>query len=243
MVLVIAFVVFMGRGISGYLWKGLAVLSPVTGGIGSGARAVYAELESKPGLLAENEALQSQVAALQSELTDYNAVIEENIELKAQFGRLDSAQSAILAGVIAAPPRTPYDTLEIDAGTDEGISVGDLVSAGNGLLIGTVDTALSSSARVTLFSSAGETQQGYLRGSTPVTVIGQGSGSLTTTIPAGINASVGDVINFPGIAGDVSEVVSALEAPSGNSFETLYLHLPVDPYSLRFVSVRLTAAQ
>ncbi len=180
------------------------------------------------------------IESVAAALADREALYRENIDLKARLGREMQAQR-ILGGVISRPPATPYDTLVIDAGVLEGVSTGDLVSAGGTIIVGTVSEVYPHVARVTLYSSPGETYDALLHLSggvhVPVAIEGQGGGSLRAQVPAGTAVEVGDSALLPGIAGGVSALVSSIEKAEGESFSTLYFSLPVNPSTLRFVEV------
>lgn len=188
----------------------------------------------------ENAQLRAELASTTAALADRDALYRENVLLKAQFGR-DTALHGILAGVVMAPPGIPYDTLLIDAGSAQGISTGDLVSAGGTTVIGTVSEVYATASRVKLFSSPGESYQAFVvHGATsiPVSIEGQGAGSMEGQIPAGSVVAEGDTVEFPGIAGGFVGQVSHVDAKNGESFQTVYVRLPVDLFSLRFVEVR-----
>jgi len=165
-----------------------------------------------------------------------DALYQENLELKARLGR-DARVVRILGAVLLRPPATPYDTLVIDAGSVEGVAVGDLVSSGGTIVIGTISEVYARAARVTLYSAPGQRYDALLRGVIPLAIEGQGGGSLQARLPAGSAVSVGDSALLPGIAGGLSARVSRIERGDGESFVTLYFSLPVDMLGLRFVEV------
>ncbi len=209
----------------------------------------------------EDTQLRAELASTTAALLDRDHLYAENLDLKQRLGR-DAHMQTILAGVLLRPPGIPYDTLVIDAGTQQGVAEGDLVSAGGTTLIGTVATVYDTTARVELFSAPGKTFDALLLTSNattvtpadanassttlvqhmgdhtiPVSVQGQGGGSFVAQVPAGAHVSVGDSVLFPGVAGGYAGAVSAVFAKNGESFETLYLHLPVAITDLRFVEV------
>ena len=184
----------------------------------------------------DNQRLRAELASTTALVADRNALYQENLELKARLAR-DAGLDTILAGVLMRPPATPYDTLMIDAGSAEGSAEGDLVSAGGTTLIGTVSVVYAHTSRVTLFSAPGQTYNVLLRGSVPVSMQGQGGGSLVGQVPAGTPVAPGDALLFPGIASGFAGEVSYVDAKQGQSFETLYARLPVDPLSLQFVEI------
>jgi cell shape-determining protein MreC len=145
------------------------------------------------------------------------------------------------------PPGTPYDTLIIDAGKQDGIEQGALVSAGGNSYIGTVSDVYTSTSRVTLFSAPGSSHNVLVMLSSragtgiPVSLVGDGAGSMSARIPSATPVSVGDYVVVPGIAMAFAGTVSHVDKPAGDSFETLYVNLPVDLFSLQFVEVRVPA--
>ncbi len=194
-----------------------------------------------------------EVARLNAALSEANAraadrdvLYQENLDLMTRLGR-DASVKTILAGVVLRPPAVPYDSYVIDAGSEQGVAIGDQVSAGGTTLIGTVRQVYATTARVVLFSAPGESYDALLmsqnasttatHGTVPVRVDGGGAGSLSAHVPAGTNVVVGDSIVFPGIVGGFSGIVSQVVAPEGDSFKTIYLHLPVNPFSVLFVEV------
>ncbi len=190
----------------------------------------------------ETTQLEAELASTSALIADRDMLYEENLALKAELGRQISSRT-VLAGVLQGPPGIPYDTLIIDVGTQNGVVAGDVVSAGGTTAIGEVSNAYDSISRVTLYSASGQTYQALLMlssGTTvPITIEGQGAGSMDGTVPAGTAASVGDTVMFPGIAGGFIGSVSQIVAPSGQSFETMYINLPVDLFSLQYVEVEL----
>lgn len=222
---------------SGFFWRVAAPLQNVFGYFGGTLGNLGAQFKTNASLAQQNAQLQQMLEQLQARAADREVLYEENIALKQQFGRPDAARGGILVAVVARPPAVPYDTLIIDIGNDLDASVGNFVSAGGGTLIGQITDVYATTARVALFSTAGNSYQGLLRGEIPVTVEGQGAGALSAQVPTGTQVSIGDTISLPGIAANVSEIVSSIDAPQNNSFKTLYLRLPANIFTLRFVEI------
>lgn len=235
--IIILFCIVLFRGALGSIvWR---VMTPVLSHNPFGA--LGAQLQSKTALAGENDTLRAELASTTAALADRNVLYQENLELKARLDR-DGSMHTILAGVILRPPATPYDTLTIDAGKAQGVAQGALVSAGGTTLIGEVDEVFDTTARVTLFSAPGQTYQALLtetdaHASVPISVQGQGNGSLVAEVPTTIAVQVGDSVIFPGVAGGLASTVVAVDEKSNQSFETVYMRLPVDPEQLRYVEV------
>ncbi len=222
---------------SGLLWQATVPVKSVFGYLGGVLNNIGTQFKTKVSLAELNTELQQRLEEAQARVADRDILYEENIMLKQQFGRPDAARGGILVAVIARPPATAYDTLILDVGKNLDVSVGNFVSAGGGALIGQITDVYATTARAALFSTAGSSYQGLLRGEIPVEVEGQGAGALSAKVPAGTPVAVGDAIRLPGIAANVSEIVSSIDAPQSNSFKTLYLHLPANIFTLRYVEI------
>ncbi|MEK7613230.1 MAG: rod shape-determining protein MreC [Patescibacteria group bacterium] len=184
----------------------------------------------------EAEVLRAELVSTKAKLADRDVLYAENLDLKKRLNR-DANTRTVLAAILMRPPGVPYDTFVIDAGAREGVAVGDLVSAGGTTLIGTVSNVYNGTARVVLFSAPGTSYQGQIAGRIPISVEGQGGGSLRGQVPAGSVVHVGESVLLPGIAGGFASVISYIEHTEGESFQTIYMHLPVNPFELRHVEV------
>lgn len=219
-------------------------LFPLYGAQASSASFVgdlFAHWRTESELIAENAALQEEVATSRLLLLDRNRLYEENISLKERMGRL-ADPDAVLATIILRPPQTPYDTLLLDVGTAEGVARGDLVSAGGSLLIGEVREAYAHSSRVVLFSSPGEIHDGFLdvgegERREPLILEGQGGGSLVARIPRGVLVLAGSVVSVPSISANMAAVVEHVESSVMDSLQTLHLRLPTNFFELERVEV------
>jgi cell shape-determining protein MreC len=243
LVLVVFFLIALWRTpLASVFWR---VASPVFVGRNIAFGVVgelFSQFSSKAQLIAENDALKMELASTTATLMDRELLYKENVALKIRFDRTLTGQT-ILAAVIMRPPGVPYDTLMLDAGHSQGVTQGDLVSAGGSVVIGRITDVYQTTSRATLLSTPGESYNALLRGSVPVTVIGQGSGSMYTQVPAGTAVAVGDPIIFPGIMLGFSADVASIVQKDGDSFQTLYLHLPVDPLELQYVDIQKPEAQ
>lgn len=187
--------------------------------------------------------LQAQLASTTAALADRDALYSQNIELKKMLGRPQTS-SQVLAAVLLRPPGIPYDTLLIDTGTDSGVVVGDLVFAAGTVAIGEVSDVYAHTSRVSLFSAPGRTYEAEVTlqavpgSALPVSLQGQGSGSFAGQVPAGSVAAVGDEVTIPSLNNEVLGGITHIDAPSGSSFETLYVQLPVNIFSLLYVQVQ-----
>ncbi len=222
--LLIVMVLLWRSGLSGLLWRAMGPLMAARESLSS----------------SQVTDLEAELASSTAALADRDLLYQENLNLKQILGRSGGKQ-IILAGVLMRPPATPYDTLMLDAGSEQGVAVGDLVLGGGESAIGTIAQVYPTTARAELFSSPGQNLTALLTSgdgaATPIDIVGQGSGSMTATVPAGTGALVGETIVFPGVNGNLAAKVSAVTAKEGDSFETIYLKLPTNPFALRFVEI------
>lgn len=223
----------------GFVRGSAALFSPLWKGSDATASILFSVpyyFTSRSGLIEENKTLREDVLHAQTSVLDRNQLYEENLALKERLGR-EAQPNAALAAVVLRPPEVPYDTLLIDIGEDSDIAVGDKVAAQGTLLIGVISEVYAHTSRVSLFSSPQNKYNGFLRGTIPVEVVGQGGGSLVMEVPYDAKVVVGDTVTLPGIAANVASIVEYVEPGQGDSAVTAYLHMPVSAQGLRFVDV------
>jgi cell shape-determining protein MreC len=191
--------------------------------------------------------------ALQNEaLADENtALMNENQTLSQKAADLEALLSApaggkvgeVLAGVVARPPESPYDTLVLNAGERAGVSTGMEVFGTGGVPIGVVSSVTADFARVTLFSSPGMSIHGFVgSANVPLTINGSGAGTMNATISRSAGISVGDNVSVPGpgvlTMGKIVRVDSDPSLPS----VTLRIMPILNLFSLSWVVLRTTGA-
>lgn len=189
----------------------------------------------------ELERFKAELASSTILALDRQLLYEENQHLKLRLGRTPENTRSILAAVLLRPPGTPYDTLMLDVGRQDGVAVGDLVFAGGSVVVGTISEVYAGASRATLFSAPGKTHNALIfaeGGSIPVSLEGQGAGSFIGRIPQGMPVAAGQAVIFPNINPVLVASVSYIESREGESFQTVYMALPVNPFTLRFVEVR-----
>lgn len=220
-------VVLWQRQLGGVLWQAGAPLMRLRNSVVS----------------SEVNTLKAELASSTAALADRNELYAQNIELKKMLGRPQTSQRTV-AAVLMRPPGLPYDTLVVDAGTEDGIVAGDLVFAGGGAAIGEVTDAYAAVSRVSLFSAPGRTYEAQVAPASaagkviPLTLKGQGAGSFSGEVPAGSQVVVGDPIVLPGLGSAFMGTVSHVDAPSGSSFETVFVQMPVSIFSLHYVQIQ-----
>ena len=245
--LLCAFVLVWRSFFTGLLWQAAGPLSVVRSVVAAPFEFMATAFSSKAALEAQNAQLTEALASTTARVADRDALYQETLDLKTRLLR-DAKIHTTLAGVLIAPPGVPYDTLLVDAGSAQGVSVGDLVSAGGTTLVGRVAEVRPHTASVVLYSAPGERYDALLllgattassttAKSIPITLEGQGSGSLRAEVPAGTPVHPGASVVTPGVVHGFSGTVSVVDKKDSESFETVYVTLPVNPQELRFVEV------
>jgi cell shape-determining protein MreC len=188
-------------------------------------------------LAEKNEQLQSENATL----ADENQVLIQKI---ANITGLSDAQTTIkgiLAGVVARPPESPYDTLVLSAGSNEGVTFGMEAFGAGGVPIGVVSTVLADFSRVTLFSAPNTNTSGWVgHTNIPVTLFGAGAGAMNASIARSANIVVGDMVFVSGPGLLPIGVVTRVDSNSSSPSVTLRIQPAINPFSISWVVLRDT---
>jgi rod shape-determining protein MreC len=155
----------------------------------------------------ENQRLRSQIQTLQQQLSLDEGAVQQNVQLKAALNYHGLASIASFTKVhasVAVNPQSAIDqTVAITAGTSAGVHVGDVViDPVTGGLVGTVDRAFPSEARVTLLTDSQSAATSIdLTSPTAVGIIQPGGG--------GSDALVLDLVSKTKVVRDGDTIVTA----------------------------------
>lgn len=197
-----------------------------------------ANFNSKRTLSLENERLTDRLNELESEISNYTTVINENEKLKEILSRKKENVELILAGILSKPNISPYDTLIVDAGEREGVQEGNTVFAHGNIPIGKVSNVYSRTSKVVLFSSPGEKTEVVLVGkNTFMQVIGRGGGNFEMILPRDFVVEQGTEIHLPGITPYVLGTVASIISDPRDAFQKALLISPVNIQELKFVQI------
>lgn len=240
-ILIACALLFFAKSFIGTLTSGVStVFYEVRHYMVTSSATIPAYIRSRSELLDTIHTLEQKIASQQGVESTLTYVMEENTELRTLMGA-STSPSRILAGVIARPPYTPYDTLILDKGSADGIIEHAPVYYGAGHVLGYVHAVFPHLSYVTLFSSPGVESTVYLFGSNLfTTAYGEGGGVVHLSIPQGITLTKGDVVVLPsldaGVLGAVDEIQSIPTEPEQHAYVTLNVPLQ----SIRLVSVGTT---
>lgn len=199
-------------------------------------------LNSPAKLLADNQSLLRQLDEARIRLDTIGAVESENRELKVLLGRGTTTpvrNPGILAAVLMRPPLSAYDELIIDIGRDHALATSSLVYVPGDILVGRVVDVLGTTAKVTLFSSAGESYP-VLIGQThaAATAVGRGGGHYEAQVSRDTAVIEGDFVLNAGFSNKPFGIVSAVLLDPTQPFKTVLFAPPVNIYQLRWVVVK-----
>lgn len=185
----------------------------------------------------------AELAELNEQLASDNAALAlRNQLLEEQLGTEGISQiSGILASVVARPPTSPYDTLVLAAGTRDGVMLGMEAFDRVGVPIGIVSSVQQNFSRVTLFSSAGVTTDGWVgSASIPITLIGTGGGTFEASVARAANIAEGDMVYVPGPGQlPIGKVIRIDSDPLFHT-DTLRISPTANLFSLSWVQLRTT---
>src|SRR3990167_4340613 len=131
-----------------------------------------------------------------------------------------------------------YDILVIDAGERDAIGLGDKVYLSDTILIGIITSITPESSLVKLFSTSDYKQEAILfRTGTSFELVGRGGANLELLVPKDTDIIWGDIFMYPGLSTSVIASVYYIDTNSQSSFKTIYLRIPGNVFSTRFVFV------
>ncbi|MDO8424223.1 MAG: rod shape-determining protein MreC [bacterium] len=193
---------------------------------------------SRQALLSENTRLKDRLSSLELELSSRPPAQEENNALLELLGRR-AESGGIAASVLVRPPQTPYDIILIDAGQNDGVTLGSEVTLAEGPVLGKVSELFPGSAKARLFSSAGEKTNAVLeRSGLAITLEGAGGGNFKVVVPRETPVEMGDRILSADIFSRLLAVVEEVEIEQTDSFKRVLARGPVNLFNMRFVIIR-----
>lgn len=197
----------------------------------------FASFKTKRALIAENEALKNKILEQSAAAIEHQALLDENTSLKEMLGRKQSG-SYVLATILVKPGRSLYDTVVIDAGSEEGIRPEALVYAYQTVPVGTVTAVSAHSATVTLFTTSGQKTNGRIEGKNiDVELVGRGGGNFELKVPRDVTLMPDMTVLLPGLRTSVVAVVAKSITDARDPVQTFLLTSPVNINELNSVEV------
>lgn len=192
----------------------------------------------KNSLISENSSLKDEVANLKLKEIDYGVLSKEFEDLKNQLGRKGENFPSIVSRVLSKPPSSPYDTLVIDVGSSDGVSLGNKVYISDNIIIGSVKNVTPHTSLVGLFSTGGNEQEATLsRTGASFVLKGLGGADLELEVPKDTDIVWGDVFLYPKFSPSMIGSVYYIDTNSQSSFKKIYIRIPGNIFSIKYVFV------
>lgn len=192
----------------------------------------------KSVLIERQRLLQEQVATLEQQLLGVQLLEDENNSLRTILNYPVLPQTSIPARVISKPSQSLYDRIIIDRGTNDGITVGDSIIAGENALIARIDTVTATTAEGLLLSGS------FFKGDAVITrlgvtvpVEGKGSGNFELHIPRDLDVRDGDIMTLPGVPEFIFGIIKSVQFDDRDPYQTVLARTPVNVQELKFVRV------
>jgi rod shape-determining protein MreC len=203
----------------------VAVLSPVQ----SGASTVFSPVSDVANWVSttlhaktQRDQLKRQLQAADQQLATYKTEASQNTELKRQLGLAQSVgldhYDPVAASVISRDPSLWYQTVEVNAGSGDGVSVNDPVT-GDGGLVGKVTEVTGSSSIVTLITNASSNEQ---FGVTASVEPNGGTGVLEPAVGNPNQMVLQDLPNRAQITPGMQVVTAGYADPANPQLDSLY---------------------
>jgi len=186
-------------------------------------------------LAAQNQALEAQIARYEAQAAAYKALQEENAQLATQ-AHLAQDNTGITVPVVSSLRSSPYGTFLIGAGSAEHIKQNALVLTDLGFVVGRVTDVSAHTSLVTELFASGKTVSALVAGAN-ATLGGAGGSNARAQIPRGIAVTAGDIVTSGSVGGRPIGIVGKVESRPADAYSTVYMRLPQNIYSLRFVFV------
>ena len=157
----------------------------------------------------ENAKLKRQIDTLREQLVLDESAVQENVQLRAQLNYRGPPSRSNFdlkhAAVLTNPQSALDESITIAAGTHDGIRVGSPVIDASGGLVGTIDRAFASQARVTLLTQGQNVTATDLNDPAAAGIIRGGGGGgdvlVFDRVPKAANVAVGNIVISAGSLG------------------------------------------
>lgn len=193
---------------------------------------------SKVNLIQENQALKKTLEEMRLRDVSYNVLKKDHDVLLSLFGRI-KPEGYILAGVLIRPPQAPYDNLIVDAGSEDGVRIGDLAFASDVVILGEVVEVYNNQSKIELYSTSGRKISGFIsRTSTSVSLEGRGGGDFEISVPKEVVVNESDVFVTLGVTGHLLAHVTSIDSRPAGSFQKILAQSPANLSQIRWVFLK-----
>lgn len=200
---------------------------------------VELSLLSKQTLIKRLQSQTRELETLALMRAERDALSADNALLRAELGRIDTARKGVVARVVSTPQQSLYDSIRIDAGIDDGVTVGQTVYAFGGSALGTISDVAPRHSQVLLFSAPGR-EVGMVVASTgtTVTALGRGGGEYELNLPRDMIIADGDVLTEQTVTSAPLAVVQKILVDPRDPFQRVFAKIPINVQTISWVRVQ-----
>lgn len=205
------------------------ILSPFTN--------TFSYFKSKKGLQLEIDNLKNQNKKLETENLTVKILRSENQSIKEALNVYSNQTNFKLAKVLISSPFTPYDTMIINAGSDQ-VTVGQKVFFGS-VMLGTVSQVYAKTSLVKLISAPDQKIVVRINDEFDVEAQGMGNLGFSASVPKELSVEEGYVVSvrdceIPAILGPIEEIVTN----DTSTFKKIYFNIPLKLGDINFVEIK-----
>ncbi|MBX4198214.1 rod shape-determining protein MreC [Candidatus Parcubacteria bacterium] len=195
-------------------------------------------LSSKRSLIADNRQLQERTILFEALEAERTSLKVENETLRGLLGRSPTSRPIILAQILSKPGFSPYDTLILDAGESDGITVGSLVLINNTLVVGEIVTVTNHTSNALLYSTPEHKTEVFVGPqSLQAVAIGKGGGNFEIRVPRNTEFKQGDEVRLARFPDSVFGSITEVSGAAADTFDRVLFRSLVDIAHIRFVTI------
>ena len=225
-----------------FFWSVVTPVFRIADTLSAQSHALLSSFGDTAALALKNETLINENAAL---INENRALLQKatSVATLSSSAKEHGSASGILAGVVARPPVSSYDTFILAEGTNTGVALGMEAFGPGGVPIGVISSVLDDFSYITLFSAPGMVTHGWVGSShIPLTIEGSGAGAMNASLSRSADIVVGDIVFGPGpgalAIGRIIRIDSDPLAPG----VTLHIMSTLNLFSITWVLLRDTGA-
>ena len=238
-----ALYLFQPAMLSGAVYTSVRPFVYAWGWIKNHSNELVVYFESKDRLQTENQKLLERFATQGTELSLLRSLYPD-LETLQKLLLQERSTREIVAGVLLAPPLSPYDVLVLESGITQGVAVGDIVRSSRGTVLGKITEVFRNFSRATLFSSPGTKMPVRIgKEGIQAEAMGMGGGEFQLLLPRELLITVGDSVTFPGIMPTPVGVVQSVEFRDVDFLQLISFRTPEAVSALHFVVIEASEPQ
>lgn len=201
-------------------------------------KTAITQLTPKSDIIMQNTELKNQIESYKAQLLELQTLRDENTKLRTELSYIKNPSDVIVAGVLAKPSQSLYNSLVIGQGNKNGITVGQLVVTQGTIGLGKISSVSENTATVELFSGPQfDTNLVMKNQNITVPAKGKGGGNFEIHIPREIVVTDGDMLALPEHPSIAVGVVKSIIFDPRDPFQTVLARTPVNLQELNFVEV------